>query len=75
MTISHRVADGNGAAIFTESGATARKFEKAVEAGQIGTNCDIHSSIVNPFNIYSSKPMCRYQRAYSCAPANVFLVW
>lgn len=32
---------GNGAAIFTESGATARKFEKSVEAGQIGINVPI----------------------------------
>jgi len=32
---------GNGTAIFTASGATARKFEKAVEAGQIGINVPI----------------------------------
>jgi len=31
-------ADGNGAAIFTQSGATARKFEKVVEAGQLGVD-------------------------------------
>lgn len=34
-------ADGNGAAIFTQSGATARKFERNVEAGQIGINTPI----------------------------------
>lgn len=28
-------ADGNGAANFTQSGTTARKFEKTVEVGQI----------------------------------------
>ncbi|ORY79303.1 methylmalonate-semialdehyde dehydrogenase [Leucosporidium creatinivorum] len=32
---------GNGTAIFTQSGATARKFEKEVEAGQIGINVPI----------------------------------
>ncbi|KAI5474154.1 hypothetical protein MNV49_004136 [Pseudohyphozyma bogoriensis] len=32
---------GNGTAIFTQSGATARKFEKNVEAGQIGINVPI----------------------------------
>ncbi|CEQ42979.1 SPOSA6832_04851 [Sporobolomyces salmonicolor] len=32
---------GNGAAIFTQSGATARKFEKEVEAGQQGCNIPI----------------------------------
>jgi acyl-CoA reductase-like NAD-dependent aldehyde dehydrogenase len=31
-------ADGNGAAIFTQSGAVARKFEKTVEAGQLGAH-------------------------------------
>ena len=35
---------GNGAAIFTQSGATARKFEKTVEAGQIGINVPIVSA-------------------------------
>ena len=32
---------GNGAAIFTQDGATARKFERTVEAGQIGINVPI----------------------------------
>ena len=32
---------GNGAAIFTQSGATARKFERTIEAGQIGINVPI----------------------------------
>lgn len=32
---------GNGTAIFTQSGATARKFENEVEAGQIGINVPI----------------------------------
>lgn len=32
---------GNGTAIFTQSGATARKFETSVEAGQIGINVPI----------------------------------
>ncbi|KAF8560228.1 Methylmalonate-semialdehyde dehydrogenase [Imleria badia] len=32
---------GNGAAIFTQSGATARKFETEVNVGQIGVNVPI----------------------------------
>lgn len=32
---------GNGTAIFTQSGATARKFEKEVDVGQIGINVPI----------------------------------
>lgn len=32
---------GNGAAIFTQSGATARKFEIDVNVGQIGVNIPI----------------------------------
>lgn len=29
---------GNGVAIFTNSGATAGKFQKEIEAGQVGIN-------------------------------------
>jgi len=32
---------GNGASIFTQSGATARAFEKKIEAGQVGVNVPI----------------------------------
>ncbi|KAI0076238.1 methylmalonate-semialdehyde dehydrogenase [Panus rudis PR-1116 ss-1] len=32
---------GNGTAIFTQSGATARKFENEVEVGQVGVNVPI----------------------------------
>lgn len=32
---------GNGAAIFTQSGASARKFETEVNVGQIGINVPI----------------------------------
>jgi len=32
---------GNGTAVFTQSGATARKFESEVEVGQIGINVPI----------------------------------
>lgn len=32
---------GNGTSIFTQDGATARKFERTVEAGQIGINVPI----------------------------------
>ena len=33
--------DGNGTSIFTNNGATARYFERNVEAGQIGINVPI----------------------------------
>lgn len=32
---------GNGAAIFTQSGATARRFETEVNVGQVGINVSI----------------------------------
>lgn len=32
---------GNGTAVFTQSGATARKFEHEVNVGQIGINVPI----------------------------------
>lgn len=32
---------GNGVAMFTNSGATARRFVKDIEAGQIGVNVPI----------------------------------
>lgn len=32
---------GNGAAIFTQSGATARRFEAEVNVGQLGINVPI----------------------------------
>ncbi|GAA6034811.1 hypothetical protein JCM8097_009310 [Rhodosporidiobolus ruineniae] len=41
IKLINRNAYGNGAAIFTQSGPTARKFEKECEAGQIGINVPI----------------------------------
>ena len=32
---------GNGTAIFTRSGATAGKFQREIEAGQVGINVPI----------------------------------
>jgi malonate-semialdehyde dehydrogenase (acetylating) / methylmalonate-semialdehyde dehydrogenase len=32
---------GNGAAVFTRSGATATRFQKAIQAGQLGINVPI----------------------------------
>ena len=39
--VSTQRADGNGASAFTQSGATARYFEKHIEAGQVGLNVPI----------------------------------
>lgn len=56
--------DGNGTAVFTNSGATARRFEREVEAGQIGINVPIpvpippfawsgsHASILGGHSLY-----------------------
>ncbi|GAA5938265.1 CoA-acylating methylmalonate-semialdehyde dehydrogenase [Sporobolomyces koalae] len=41
LALINRNRYGNGASVFTQSGATARKFEKTVEAGQIGINAPI----------------------------------
>lgn len=41
----HAIADGNGASIFTNSGARARFFESNIEAGQIGINVPIPVSL------------------------------
>ncbi|CAA7038122.1 unnamed protein product [Microthlaspi erraticum] len=41
IDISNRNKYGNGAAIFTSSGAAARKFQMEIEAGQIGINVPI----------------------------------
>ncbi|TGZ81885.1 Methylmalonate-semialdehyde dehydrogenase [Ascodesmis nigricans] len=37
---------GNGVAIFTNSGATAGRFQRDIEAGQVGINVPIPNSIV-----------------------------
>lgn len=41
---------GNGAAIFTNSGSTASKFQKDIEAGQLGINVPIPVSPFSPFS-------------------------
>ena len=41
LTIINENKYGNGTAIFTQSGATARKFEHEVNVGQIGINVPI----------------------------------
>lgn len=41
MTIANNNKWGNGTAIFTKSGASARKFQTEIEAGQIGINLPI----------------------------------
>ena len=39
---------GNGTAIFTRSGSTATRFQKEVEAGQIGINVPIPVPVSSP---------------------------
>ncbi|KAK4058383.1 hypothetical protein OIO90_000541 [Microbotryomycetes sp. JL221] len=64
IALINRNKYGNGTAIFTQSGATARKFEKEVEAGQIGINVPIpvplpmfawsgnKGSVLGPMSLY-----------------------
>jgi acyl-CoA reductase-like NAD-dependent aldehyde dehydrogenase len=59
---------GNGAAVFTQSGATARKFENFVNVGQIGAVVVQHDN----FNILISY---RSQRSHSCTFAYVLMEW
>jgi malonate-semialdehyde dehydrogenase (acetylating)/methylmalonate-semialdehyde dehydrogenase len=44
LDIINRNKYGNGAAMFTSSGESARKFERNIEAGQVGINVPIVSS-------------------------------
>jgi len=41
MTIINNNQYGNGTAIFTQSGATARKFQHEIDVGQVGINVAI----------------------------------
>lgn len=41
MEIVNKNKFGNGAALFTKSGANARKFQRDIEAGQVGINIPI----------------------------------
>lgn len=40
---------GNGTAIFTTNGATAGKFQRSIEAGQVGINVPIPVPVSIPF--------------------------
>ncbi|GAA5820450.1 hypothetical protein JCM11251_005632 [Rhodosporidiobolus azoricus] len=60
---------GNGAAIFTQDGATARKFEKEADAGQLGINVPIpvplpmfswsgsRGSVLGPSSLYGPRAL------------------
>ena len=47
---------GNGTAIFTQSGATARKFEREVNVGQVGINVPIPVPL--PMFSWSGNKVC-----------------
>ena len=47
---------GNGTAIFTQSGATARKFERGVNVGQIGINVPVPVPL--PMFAWSGNKVC-----------------
>jgi malonate-semialdehyde dehydrogenase (acetylating)/methylmalonate-semialdehyde dehydrogenase len=52
---------GNGAAIFTQSGATARRFETEVNVGQLGINVPIPVPL--PMFSWSGNKVRSLQRA------------
>jgi malonate-semialdehyde dehydrogenase (acetylating)/methylmalonate-semialdehyde dehydrogenase len=41
IAFANRNPYGNGTALFTSSGAAARKFESAIDVGQVGINLPI----------------------------------
>jgi malonate-semialdehyde dehydrogenase (acetylating) / methylmalonate-semialdehyde dehydrogenase len=41
ITLVNENPNGNGTAIFTQSGAAARKFEEEIKVGQVGINVPI----------------------------------
>ncbi|KAF3919690.1 Omega-crystallin [Dactylellina cionopaga] len=46
---------GNGVAVFTQSGATAGKFQKEIEAGQVGINVPIPVPLGTSFSFTGNK--------------------
>ena len=46
---------GNGVAIFTRSGSTATRFQKDIEAGQVGINVPIPVPIGTSFSFTGNK--------------------
>ena len=55
---------GNGTAIFTQSGATARKFESEVNVGQIGVNVPIPVPL--PFFSFTGNKVGEYLHCIQC---------
>jgi malonate-semialdehyde dehydrogenase (acetylating) / methylmalonate-semialdehyde dehydrogenase len=62
---------GNGAAIFTQSGATARKFEHDVNVGQIGINVPIPVPL--PMFAWSGNKVCTCYRLLISAHPHFYL--
>jgi malonate-semialdehyde dehydrogenase (acetylating)/methylmalonate-semialdehyde dehydrogenase len=56
LTIINNNKYGNGTAIFTQSGATARKFENQVNVGQVGVNVPIPVPL--PMFSWSGNKVC-----------------
>ncbi|KAF3185044.1 hypothetical protein TWF106_002303 [Orbilia oligospora] len=46
---------GNGVAVFTQSGATAGRFQKDIEAGQVGINVPIPVPLATSFSFTGNK--------------------
>lgn len=55
---------GNGAAIFTQSAVSSRKFEKKIEAGQVGVNVPI--VCILPHSVMNSKELMLIKKKSLC---------
>ncbi len=62
---------GNGTAIFTNSGAIARKFQTQIDVGQVRSIIIIMVSLDNNVIIIIG----RYQCPYSCSITHVLIHW
>ena len=63
---------GNGTAIFTQSGATARKFEVGVDVGQVGINVPIPVPL--PMFSWSGNKVCEsFSLQAVCSQPSAFL--
>jgi hypothetical protein len=60
---------GNGTAIFTRSGATAGKFQREIEAGQVGINVPIPVPVSLPVSKYQASLLTEYSCPCSLSPA------
>ena len=66
---------GNGTAIFTNNGATARKFQQEIDVGQVGTNDAFYimhyCTLMNDLKLHFKSADWRQRPDPSAAPHDV----